>query len=274
MNSKELEELEIELLLTAIYRYYGFDFRDYAQASLKRRVYRQVNEEKLNTISELSAKLLHDSQTMERLLKGLSINVTSMYRDPHFYISFREKVIPLLRTYPFFRIWHAGCSTGEEVYSMAILLHEAGLSKRCRIYGTDINQNVLEVAKSGVIPLDRMKLYTQNYIQAGGTRSFSEYYTARYSGALFSQEIRENIIFAQHNLVSDASFNEFDVIVCRNVMIYFNKDLQNNVHKLFYESLSPSGILALGSKETLKFSEFEQFYKVIDNEEKIYKRKK
>jgi chemotaxis protein methyltransferase CheR len=272
MNSKELEDLEIELLLTVIYRHYGFDFRDYAQASLKRRVYRQVNEEKLNTISELCAKLLHNPQTMERLLKGLSINVTSMFRDPHFYVSFRDKVIPLLRTYPFFRIWHAGCSTGEEVYSMAILLHEAGLFDRCRIYGTDINQNVLEVAKSGVIPLDRMKLYTQNYIQAGGTKSFSEYYTALYDGALLSQELRQNIIFAQHNLVSDASFNEFDVIVCRNVMIYFNKDLQNSVHKLFYESLSPSGILALGSKETIKFSEFEDFYKVVDNQEKIYKR--
>ena len=194
---------------------------------------------------------------MERLLLDLSINVTAMFRDPAFYVAFREKVVPLLRTYPFTRIWEAGCSTGEEVYSLAILLQEEEVYDRTRIYATDINESVLERAQAGVFPLDKMREYTQNYIKAGGKRAFSEYYLAKYDGAQFQRSLVENVVFAQHNLVSDRSFNEFNVIVCRNVMIYFDRALQDRVHRLFYESLVTFGVLALGRKESIRFSPLE-----------------
>jgi len=209
---------------------------------------------------------------MEKLLLDLSINVTAMFRDPKFYVAFREQVIPLLRTYPLIRLWHAGCSTGEEVYSMAILLEEEGLYERARIYATDINDVVIQRAKSGIFPLDRMQEYTENYINAGGKRSFSEYYTAKYDGAIFSPSLLRNIVFSQHNLVTDRSFSEFNVILCRNVLIYFDNKLQNRVHNLFYESLSTFGILGLGSKESLKFSEFEECYEPLSLADKIYRK--
>ncbi len=202
----------------------------------------------------------------------LSVSVTSMFRDPNFYKAFRTQVVPLLRTYPFIRIWHAGCSTGEEVYSMAILLQEEGLLDRSRIYATDINEAVLRTAKAGIFPIDKMQEYTQNYLRAGGARSFSEYYTAAYEGALFSPSLTANVVFAQHNLVDDRSFSEFNVILCRNVMIYFDRALQNRVHQLFYESLPTYGILALGSKESLRFSTFEDRYEELDAREKIYRK--
>ena len=200
----ELEQIEIELLLEGIHRRYGFDFRQYAPASLRRRVRRRMDGEKVETISALQNLLLHDPAVMERLLLDLSVNVTAMFRDPSFFLSFREKVVPMLRTYPFARLWVAGCSTGEEVYSLAILLAEEGLADRVRIYATDINEAVLEQARLGVFPLDKMQEYTQNYIRAGGTRSFSEYYVARYDGARFARELADGVVFAQHNLVSDA----------------------------------------------------------------------
>ncbi|HEU0016002.1 MAG TPA: protein-glutamate O-methyltransferase CheR [Longimicrobium sp.] len=269
---RELEKLEVELLLEGVYRHYGFDFRSYAYSSLKRRLWKRIGQEGLRTISELQARVLHDPALMEKLLLDLSINVTAMYRDPGFYAAFREKVVPLLRTYPFIRIWHAGCSTGEEVYSMAILLQEEGLYDRARIYATDINEVVLHRARSGIFPLEKMQEYTQNYLRAGGTRSFSEYYTAMYDGALFNSALTRNVVFSQHNLVTDGSFAEFNVIVCRNVMIYFDRKLQNRVHGLFYESLARFGILALGNKETLKFSDYEDKYEALDTREKIYRR--
>src|ERR687889_296907 len=250
--NSDLERLEIELLLEGVYRHYGFDFRSYAFASIRRRLWKRVEGEGLTTISELQARILHDSDAMERLLLDLSVNVTAMFRDPRFYKEFRETVIPLLRTYPFIRIWHAGCSTGEEVYSMAILLQEEGLYDRSRIYATDINEVVLQQAKTGIFPLDRMQEYTENYIRAGGRRSFSEYYTAGYDGALFSPGLLKNVVFAQHNLVTDRSFSEFNAILCRNVLIYFDKALQARVHRLCYESLGMFGVLGLGSKETLR----------------------
>jgi chemotaxis protein methyltransferase CheR len=268
----ELEELELRLLLEGVYQRYGFDFREYAPASLRRRVWRRVHAEGLETISGLMEKLLHDQATMERLLLDLSINVTAMFRDPSFYSAFREKVVPALRTYPFARIWVAGCSTGEEVYSLAILLREADAYERTRIYATDINESVLERARAGVFPLDKMQEYTHNYIRAGGTRAFSEYYVAAYDGAQFDRSLIENVVFAQHNLVSDRSFNEFNVIVCRNVMIYFHKTLQDRVHGLFYESLAHFGILALGHKESIRFSPFEDSYEEIDAAEKLYRK--
>ena len=202
----------------------------------------------------------------------LSVSVTSMFRDPNFYKAFRAQVVPLLRTYPFIRVWHAGCSTGEEVYSMAILLQEEGLLDRARIYATDINEAVLRTAKAGIFPLEKMQEYTQNYLRAGGTRSFSEYYTAAYEGALFSPALTANVVFAQHNLVTDRSFSEFTVILCRNVMIYFDRPLQNRVHQLFYESLPMYGILAVGSKESLRFSDVEGCYEEINAREKIYRK--
>ena len=269
-----LERIEIELLLEGIYRHYGFDFRSYAYASIRRRLWKRIEAEGFHSITALQDHVLHDPDMMEKLLLDLSINVTAMFRDPKFYVAFREQVIPLLRTYPFIRLWHAGCSTGEEVYSMAILLEEEGLYERARIYATDINDVVIQRAKSGIFPLDRMQEYTENYINAGGKRSFSEYYTAKYDGALFSPGLLRNIVFSQHNLVTDRSFAEFNVILCRNVLIYFDKKLQNRVHQLFYESLSTFGILALGSKESLKFSEFEDCYEPISLHDKIYRKVK
>ncbi|MBW3628752.1 MAG: protein-glutamate O-methyltransferase CheR [Gemmatimonadetes bacterium] len=270
--SKDLERVEIELLLEGIFRHYGFDFRSYAYASLKRRLWKRIEAEGLDTISGLQQKVLHDPPTMERLLMDLSVSVTSMFRDPNFYKAFRVQVVPLLRTYPFIRIWHAGCSTGEEVYSMAILLEEEGLLDRARIYATDINEAVLRTAKTGIFPLEKMQEYTQNYLKAGGVRSFSEYYTAAYEGALFSPTLTENVVFAQHNLVTDRSFSEFNVILCRNVMIYFDRPLQNRVHQLFYESLPMYGILAVGSKESLRFSDVETCYEELNAKEKIYRK--
>jgi chemotaxis protein methyltransferase CheR len=272
MEREELEDVEIQLLLEGIYRYYGFDFRNYALASLKRRIWNTVKTEGLTTISGLQEKVLHEPECLERLLLNLSINVTAMFRDPSFFLTFRKKVIPILRTYPFIRIWHAGCSTGEEVYSMAILLKEEGLYHRSRLYATDINETVLRKAKSGIFPLAMMQEYTQNYIQAGGKKSFSEYYTAAYGNAIFSSELKENIIFSLHNLATDNSFNEFHVIFCRNVLIYFNKILQHRVHKLFYESLIRFGILGLGRQESIRFTPHEQDYEQLVSSEKIYRR--
>jgi chemotaxis protein methyltransferase CheR len=271
-ESHALEVIEIQLLTEGMYRHYGFDFRDYAFPSLKRRVWKRIYAEGLSSVSGLQEKVLHDPACMERLLLDLSINITSMYRDPSFYLAFRNRVVPLLRTYPFVRIWHAGCSSGEEVYSMAILLLEEGLYDRCRIYATDINEAVLARAKEGIFPLATMQENTTNYLNAGGTGTFSEYYTARYDYAIFRPALRENIVFAQHNLVTDASFNHFNVIFCRNVLIYFNGVLQDRVQKLFLESMEMFGILGLGRKESIKFSAVDDNYEDLDQAERLYRR--
>lgn len=268
----DLESIELQLLLEGVFRQYGFDFREYAPASLKRRVWRRVYAEGERTIAGLIERVLHEPDAMERLLLDLSINVTSMFRDPTFYAALRVQVLPLLRTYPFTRIWVAGCSTGEEVYSLAILLTEEGLYERARIYATDINETVLDRARTGVFPLDKMREYTQNYIRAGGSRSFSDYYLARYDGALFERTLTENVVWAPHNLVQDRAFNQFNLILCRNVMIYFDRTLQERVHRLFHESLERFGILALGHKESIRFTGFEQCYEELDAQEKLYRR--
>jgi chemotaxis protein methyltransferase CheR len=267
-----LEKIEIELLLEAVFRRYGFDFRQYAQASLKRRLWRRAYAEGAGSISDLQAKLLHDPQSMERLLLDLSINVTSMFRDPTFYVAFREKVVPLLHTYPFTRIWCAGCSTGEEVYSLAIVLQEEGLYDRTRIYATDINESVLATARAGIFPLDKMQQYTQNYIRGGGKHDFSRYYLAAYEAAQFSKELTENVVLEQHNLAMDRAFNQFNVIVCRNVMIYFDRPLQNRVHHLFLDSLERLGVLALGHKETIHFTDVQDHYEELEPDERLYRR--
>ena len=268
----DLERIEVHLLLEAIYQHYGFDFRGYAPGSLKRRLWRRAYAEKVETMSALQDRVLHDPAVMERLLLDLSINVTSMFRDPSFFQAMRQKVVPLLRTYPFIRIWNAGCSTGEETFSIAILLREEGLYERARIYATDINDKVLERARAGVFPLEKMRDYTENYIRAGGTEAFSSYYTAEGHSARFRSELLDQVVFAQHNLVSDAPFNEFNLIVCRNVMIYFGKALQDRVHELFYESLDTFGILALGHKESIKFTKYEDRYEALDAPEKLYRK--
>ncbi|UKO99810.1 CheR family methyltransferase [Nostoc sp. UHCC 0870] len=267
-----LEDIEIQLLLEGLYQYYGYDFRNYALASLKRRIHSFMHSQGLKNISALQEKLLHDRTCVDRFLVDLTVNVTSMFRDPSFYLSFRHNVVPLLRTYPFIRIWHAGCSTGEEVYSMAILLQEENLYHRCRIYATDTNEKVLQTAKTGIFPLKLMQEYTQLYLKAGGKESFSQYYTAAYDHAIFRASLRDNVIFAQHNLATDSSFNEFNVIFCRNVLIYFNQILQKQVHTLFYNSLCNFGILGLGRQESLRFTPYEQYYEEIAKGEKLYRR--
>jgi chemotaxis protein methyltransferase CheR len=209
---------------------------------------------------------------MERLLIDLSISVTSMFRDPSFYAALRTKVLPLLRTYPFLRVWNAGCSTGEETYSLAILLHEEGLGERTRIYATDINDLVVQQARDGIFPLDRMREYTQQYIAAGGRASFSDYYAVYGEKVRFDPALAQSVVFAQHNLVSDGSFNEFNLIVCRNVMIYFDRVLQDKVHDLFFRSLARFGILALGHKESIRFTPHAEMYEELDGHEKIYRR--
>ena len=267
-----LEDLEIDLLLEAIFRQYGFDFRGYARSSLKRRVRAAVAAEELATVAGLLEKTLHDRGCLERLLLGLSVNVSAMFRDPRFFRAFREGAVPLLRTYPFIRIWQAGCSMGEEVYSLAILLQEEGLYDRCRIYATDMNEVVLKKARDGIYPLDVMKKYTANYIEAGGTRSFSDYYTAAYDHVILRESLREHVVFSQHNLVSDGVFNEFNVILCRNVMIYFTQALQERVFDLLSRSLARFGLLGLGSHESLRFLVKDHQYEAVVAGEKLFKR--
>jgi chemotaxis protein methyltransferase CheR len=267
-----LEAIEIQLLLEGVFRHSGYDFREYAPASLRRRISKAMQAEGLTTVSGLQEKVLHDPACLERFLLVLSVHTTAMFRDPSFYLTFRQKVVPLLRTYPLIRIWHAGCSTGEEVYSMAILLEEEGGYNRCRLYATDMNEAVLQRAKSGIFPLKMMQEYTQNYFKAGGKQSFSGYYTAAYDHVMFRSSLTKNIVFAQHNLVTDRSFNEFNVIVCRNVMIYFKKPLQDRVHNLLYESLGSFGILWLGDKESITFTPHENSYEELEYGQKIYRR--
>lgn len=267
-----LNDLELTLLLEGIYQHYGYDFRQYARALIRRRVWRRMLKEKLATISGLQERVLRDAACMERLLVDLSISVTSMFRDPTAYAALRSKVVPLLRTYPFLRIWNAGCSTGEETYSLAILLREEGLADRTRIYATDINHAVLQRAKEGCFGLDRMREYTQHYIRAGGRALLSDYYKVSSGQARFDPTLVENVVFAQHNLVSDGSFNQFNLIVCRNVLIYFDVPLQDKVHTLFYRSLVRFGLLALGDKESIRFTRHADAYEELDQQEKLYRR--
>ena len=269
---QHLEKVEIQLLLQGLYEWCGYDFRNYAYGSLQRRIWHTVRAEGLTTITALLDKLLHDPACLQRVIAGFSIHVTEMFRDPLFFKEFKETIVPFLRTYPSIRIWHAGCATGEEVYSMVILLHEAGLYEKSKIYATDINANVLKIAKNGVFPLDRMKKYTNNYLLFGGERAFSDYYTVTPDGAKFHPSLKRNVVFAQHNLVTDRSFNEFHVIICRNVLIYFNRVLQQKVHDLFYDSLCMFGILGLGDKETIQSTDRASSYEVLSSKNKLYKK--
>ena len=266
------EQHQLTRLLDEIYRQYGYDYREYARASLSRRVQKQLTIEKLSEIADLRRLIVADKECMERFILTMSINVTSMFRNPPFFRALREDIVPRLRTYPFVRIWTAGCSSGEELYSLAILLAEEDLLQRSRIYATDINEAILQKAKAGIVPLSAMKEYTQNYTKAGGTRAFSEYYTAKYDNAIFRKSLTENVVFARHNLAIDGPFNEFNLIVCRNVLIYFNRDLQDRVLDLFRGSLVRFGFLGLGSKESLRFSRHDADFEQIDGENRIYRK--
>jgi chemotaxis protein methyltransferase CheR len=268
------ERIEIDLLLEAIQRRYGYDFRGYALASLRRRLWHRAYGEGLQTLSGLQERVLHDPSCMERLLRDLSINVTEMFRDPSFHRALREHVFPLLRTYPFIRIWNAGCSTGEEIYSLAIALQEEGLLARSRIYATDIDDGALERARSGTFPLERMQRYTENYQRAGGSEAFSSYYSVSGELARFDPVLATGIVFAQHNLVTDGSFNEFQLIVCRNVLIYFGPKLQEDVLGLFGLSMTRRGILALGRKESLRHSTHAHEYEPLVERERIFRRRR
>ncbi|MDF2961615.1 MAG: methyltransferase, CheR-type [Paenibacillus sp.] len=272
---EERQKIEIELLLEGIYRMYGNDFRDYAYDSICRRITHAVKQKGLPSITAMLELVLHNPDAMETLLRSLTINVTEMFRTPSLFLTFRNKVVPFLHTYPSIRIWHAGCSTGEEVLSMAILLQEEGLYDKSRIYATDIDQAVLEQAQSGKVLIGNMQQYTQNYILSGGKGSFSDYYKVEYDAKVsFNPSLLKHVIFAQHNLVTDQSFNEFHVIFCRNVMIYFNRNLQHRVHALFHESLSRFGVLALGERESMRFSGYEQYYEQVSESEKLYSKMK
>ncbi|MGG0719358.1 protein-glutamate O-methyltransferase CheR [Robertmurraya massiliosenegalensis] len=271
-QSDKLENIEVKLLLEGIYQCYGLDFRDYAVTSIRRRILYRMKVDNIETITQLLDRIFHDPKMMEKLYFDFSINVSEMFRDPSFFLIMRKKLLPELAKYPLIRIWHAGCSTGEEVYSMAILLKEEGLFDKSRIYATDINEKVLEVAKKGKFPLKKMQEYTNNYVNSGGVQDFSAYYTVQNDFAKFDTDLSKNITFAQHNLVTDGSFNEFHMIICRNVLIYFNKSLQERVHTLFFHSLSNNGFLGLGSREGLLNRMKDLSYQVIDQKERIYQK--
>jgi chemotaxis protein methyltransferase CheR len=269
---RTLLSIEVELLLQGFAERYGYDFRNYARASLTRRIRRAVQVEGLPSISALQDRLLHDSDAAMRFVSSISVHTTAMFRDADVYRALRNEVIPMLRTYPFVRIWHVGCSSGEEVYSLAILLEEQGIYERCRIYATDISDAILDRARQGLFPLRYMKEYTQSYQRTGGTRDFSSYYTADNQNAVFRQSLRRNIVFSQHNLVCDSAFNEFQLIMCRNVMLYFDDTLRHRALELFHNSMSSFGLLVLGKKEALRYSPHNDHYRELGEGLRIYRR--
>lgn len=266
-----LKDEEIDLLLSEVSSIYGYDFSRYSRASLKRRLNRLCSLDRFSSFAELRYRVVNDSGYLQRFIEEITVNVTEMFRDPSFYKVLRDEIMPLLGTYPLIRIWIAGCSTGEEAYSVAILLKEANLYHKSRMYATDINPSVLEKASRGVFPLQQMKLYSENYILSGGINDFSSYYVSGHDYAKFDDALSERMIFSTHNLVSDSSFNEFQLILCRNVLIYFDKELQERVFRIFDESLQSLGYLGLGSKETLRFSGIDKNYRQCSNE-KIWRK--
>lgn len=267
------KKLEVRLLLEAVYTLSGYDFRKYNQQSILRRIEHRMRLNNFSSISQLTEAIIYDKEVLKVLLNDFSINVTEMFRDPSFFRAFREEIIPQLKQLDKIRIWHAGCATGEEVYSMAILLQEEGLLDRTMMYATDMNEDVLKKAEQGAFPLHKMQAYTKNYILAGGTDSFSHYYKTDDSFATFQPYLSENIMFAQHNLATDKSFQEFDIIICRNVLIYFTPELQHEVHHLFYDSLARNGYLGLGDKETLQFTPLVSKYRTVNATERIYQKR-
>ncbi|MDD2732986.1 MAG: protein-glutamate O-methyltransferase CheR [Desulfuromonadaceae bacterium] len=273
MTPDEIIDVEIKLLLEGVYQVYGFDFREYSEASLRRRLIQWLSISGFGTLSLAQSPLLRDRGLFDTLLRGITVNVSDMFRDPSFFKAIREQVVPHLLTYPFIKIWHAGCSTGEEAYSMAILLHEVGLKGRFRIYATDINEEVIHKAQKGIYPLQEMQRFTRNYQHSGGTGSFSDYYTARYDHAILSPSLQENIVFAAHNLTVDTDFGEMNLILCRNVMIYFKQPLKERVLSLLDTSLMPGGFLCLGTKESLDHRNISGRYEAMMPRMQIYRKR-
>lgn len=273
MKPHELEHIEVDLLLEALFRRYGYDFRSYARASIDRRVSQFVSTKGLAHIADLIPLCLHDEALFSELAQQFSISVTEMFRDPFVYRSLREQVLPVLETFPHLKVWHAGCATGEEVYSLAILLAEAGLLARTTVFGTDFNDAALARARQGIYPADRIQLFTRNYQEAGGTQSFADYYHGSYDAAAMDASLKKRITFANHNLTADKVFGEMQLVLCRNVLIYFDRDLQERALRLFTDSLVRGGFLCLGTKETLQFSSVAEAYEVVDRTAKVYKKK-
>ncbi|WP_317041422.1 CheR family methyltransferase [Epilithonimonas mollis] len=271
LESGIIKDEEVEYLIRDVYELYGYDFSMYSRASFKRRVNRICLIDKFASFAELRYTLINDPDYLKRFIEEVTVNVTEMFRDPFFFKALRENILPQLGTYPLIRVWVAGCSTGEEAYSMAIMLKEAGLYQKSLIYATDINPSVLETARAGIFPISQMKVYSENYIQSGGKQDFSDYYTANYDSAKFDTNLKEKLILSTHNLVSDSSFNSFQLIICRNVLIYFDKALQERVFQLFDDSLENLGFLGLGSKETLRFSNLGKHYQQV-TDQKIWKK--
>lgn len=269
----ERETIEVELLLQAIHQLTGYDFRDYSRTSIMRRIHHRMKMNQMDSVSILQNEVFTNKEMLHQLLQDFLINVTEMFRNPLFFKYMREEILPIFKELSEIRIWHAGCSTGEEAFSMAILLKEAGLLEKSKIYATDMNEEVLKIAKEGKIPLSKMKNYTKNYQLSGGKQSFSQYYTTDEEYAYLQEDLVKSISFMQHNLVTDQSFNEFHMILCRNVLIYFNIGLQNKVQKIFFDSLSTGGILGLGHRETLQFTDVCKFYETKSIEHQIYKKK-
>jgi chemotaxis protein methyltransferase CheR len=272
-KKEDIEKIELDLFLDAIYQRHGYDFRNYARASIRRRVRHVLDKSGCARISEMVPRVLYDEAFALSVIYDFSITVTEMFRDPEIYLSIRKNVVPYLKTYPFIRVWHAGCATGEEVYSLAILLQEEDLYDRATIFATDFNEAALEKAKEGIYSLDDIRQYTLNYQRAGGTHSFADYYHAQYASAIMNQSLKSNITFANHNLVTDGVFGEMHLIFCRNVLIYFDKTLQSRVLGLLTDSLNYGGFLCLGSKETLQFSDVAERFKVIDERGKTYQKR-
>ncbi|MFT5018992.1 MAG: chemotaxis protein methyltransferase CheR [Polaribacter sp.] len=273
VTTKQIAKIETRLLLEAIFDVYGYEFKNYASASLNRRIAYRMQQANIETISELIPRMIHDVNFFNSFLKDMSISVTDMFRDPKFFKGMRNQVIPLLKTYPFAKIWHAGCCTGEEVYSLAILLKEEGYYDKARIYATDYNNHSLEVAKKAIYPIENLRKYTTNYNKTGGKNSLSDYYTSSADAVKFVDSLKANVTFANHNLAQDSSFGEINLIVCRNVLMYFNTELQNRVLRLFNDSLVYNGILCLGQKESLLFSDIQDNFELIDTDLKIYRKK-
>jgi Methylase of chemotaxis methyl-accepting proteins len=262
-EDKLTQSIEIKLLLEAIRLKYGYDFRDYTKAHLKRRLLNRMKRSQFKTMAEMQHQLLYNEDFFHTLLVDLSLNVTEMFRDPLFFEAVREQAVPVLKTYPYLKIWHAGCATGEEVYSMAILLKEEGLLDRCTIYATDFNQIALQKAIEGIYPVSKIREYVANYNKAKGKASLTDYFTVQYDNAMVDKSVKKNIVFSDHNLVTDGVFGEMNMIVCRNVLIYFNRELQNKVIQLFFNSLLPGGLLCLGTKETIMFSDYREHFKLL-----------
>ena len=266
-----LKDSEIVLLIEELYKYHGYDFSGYSAASFRRRVERLYQMDRFEHFSDFLSKARSDETYFKHMIEEITVNVTEMFRDPDFYKTLRTEILPFLATKPFIRIWHAGCASGEEVFSMAILLKELNVLDRSLLYATDLNPTVLDIAKKGLFPLRTIQQYAENYRIASGKNDFSDYYTANYGYAKFSDELINKMVFSQHNLITDGSFNEFDLILCRNVLIYFDKDFQRVALELFDKSLSKLGYLALGTKETIKFSSIQHRYKQFEKE-KIWKK--